>query len=167
MNISYTVVESPLGPVYAAESKSGLLCVCLGPGGYEDLAAYVRKHYGDSRLIPDVIEATGQITEYLSGRRRGFDLPLDFKGTDFQVSVWQALQKIPYGRTWSYGQVARAVGRPKAARAVGRACGANPLPLVIPCHRVVGADGDLTGFGGGLEWKKWLLELEQPWPTAA
>jgi len=167
MNISYTVVESPLGPVYAAESKSGLLCVCLGPGGYEDLVAYVRRHYGDSRIVPDVIEATGQLAEYLCGRRRRFDLSLDLKGTAFQISVWQALQKIPYGRTWSYGQVAQAVGQPKAARAVGRACGANPIPLVIPCHRVVGADGDLTGFGSGLEWKEWLLELEKPGAAGA
>lgn len=104
--------------------------------------------------------ARRELTEYFGGERREFDLPLSVGGTEFQRLVWGELQKIPYGQTRSYGQIARMIGRPKAARAVGMACHDNPIVVVIPCHRVLGADGSLTGFGGGLAAKERLLELE-------
>jgi methylated-DNA-[protein]-cysteine S-methyltransferase len=106
-------------------------------------------------------EAVRQLTEYFSGTRREFDLPLAPAGTEFQQEVWRRLRGIAYGETISYGELARRVGNPKASRAVGAANGANPIPIVIPCHRVIGANGKLTGFGGGLPIKEALLALEQ------
>ena len=108
-----------------------------------------------------VLEAcAGQLAEYFCGERRRFDLPLAPRGTDFQREVWRALGEIPYGETRSYAEIARAIGRPRAVRAVGAANGRNPLPIVVPCHRVIGSDGSLTGFAGGLNAKIYLLELE-------
>jgi methylated-DNA-[protein]-cysteine S-methyltransferase len=101
-----------------------------------------------------------QLAEYFAGTRKTFDVPLRLSGTEFQVSVLEALQKIPYGETTSYGNVARQIGRPKAVRAVGAANGRNPIPIIVPCHRVIGSSGDLTGFGGGLDTKEELLRLE-------
>jgi methylated-DNA-[protein]-cysteine S-methyltransferase len=101
-----------------------------------------------------------QLKEYFAGSRTTFDLPLEPSGTDFQLSVWELLRKIPYGVTTSYGELARRLGEPKASRAVGAANGANPIPIIVPCHRVVGSKGELTGFGGGIERKRWLLEHE-------
>ncbi|MDE0790257.1 MAG: methylated-DNA--[protein]-cysteine S-methyltransferase [Woeseiaceae bacterium] len=101
-----------------------------------------------------------QLLEYFRGERRDFDLPLRLAGTEFQVSVLEALQQIPYGETISYGAIAKQVGRPKAMRAVGAANGRNPIPIIVPCHRVIGSSGDLTGFGGGLDTKEALLKLE-------
>jgi methylated-DNA-[protein]-cysteine S-methyltransferase len=105
-------------------------------------------------------EATRQLDAYFSKRLRRFDLPLAPHGTPFQLEVWQALQRIPYGDTWSYADLARRIGRPDAVRAVGAANGRNPIPIVIPCHRVIGSNGQLVGFGGGLPLKRWLLDLE-------
>jgi methylated-DNA-[protein]-cysteine S-methyltransferase len=105
-------------------------------------------------------EVRRQLDEYLAGRRREFDLPLDPRGTEFQRLCWQALQRIPFGETRSYGQQARLIGRPEAARAVGMANHDNPIGVIIPCHRVIGANGSLTGYAGGLEMKRKLLELE-------
>jgi len=104
--------------------------------------------------------ARQQLTEYFAGTRKEFDLPVALSGTEFQVSVLEALQEIPYGETVSYGEIARRIGRPKAVRAVGAANGRNPIPVVVPCHRVIGSSGDLTGFGGGLDTKEALLRLE-------
>jgi len=101
-----------------------------------------------------------QLSEYFAGERSEFDLPLAAEGTAFQRKVWTALCTIPYGETLSYGELARRIGQPSAARAVGLANGSNPLPIVVPCHRVIGADGSLTGFGGGIERKRWLLAHE-------
>ncbi len=115
---------------------------------------------------PAFAGAVAQLREYFAGRRRAFDLPLRPRtpsgrpGTGFQQEVWARMAEIPYGQTVSYGELARRVGRPAAFRAVGAACGHNPLPIIIPCHRVVGSDGGLTGYGGGLEIKRRLLELE-------
>lgn len=106
-------------------------------------------------------EALRQLEAYFAGELKVFDLPLAPQGTPFQMKVWRTLQTIPHGQTWSYGQLARAIGQPSASRAVGAANGRNPLPIVIPCHRVVGSNGDLTGFGGGVEIKAALLEMEQ------
>jgi len=104
--------------------------------------------------------AIAQLREYFAGTRRHFALALAPRGTPFQLAVWQVLRAIPYGQTRSYGEIARGLGRPEAARAVGLANGANPLPIIVPCHRVIGADGSLTGFGGGLPIKRALLQLE-------
>jgi methylated-DNA-[protein]-cysteine S-methyltransferase len=101
-----------------------------------------------------------QLAEYFAGDRKDFDLPLSLEGTEFQVAVLEALQQIPYGETRSYGAVAKQIGRPKAVRAVGAANGRNPIPIIVPCHRVIGTSGDLTGFGGGLDTKAALLRLE-------
>jgi methylated-DNA-[protein]-cysteine S-methyltransferase len=110
---------------------------------------------------PVLIDCAAQLQEYFEGRRSRFDLPLAALGTEFQREVWRALQEIPYGEVCSYGDIARTVGRPKAVRAVGAANGRNPLPIVVPCHRVVGSDGSLTGFAGGLDIKRWLLGREK------
>jgi len=104
--------------------------------------------------------ARQQLEEYFAGERQDFDLPLHLSGTDFQVQVLQELQRIPYGETTSYGDIAKRIGRPKATRAVGAANGRNPIPIIVPCHRVIGSSGDLTGFGGGLDTKEALLRLE-------
>lgn len=115
---------------------------------------------------PILVETARQLGEYFAGARRGFELPLDFAGTDFQKKVWQALVAIPFGETRSYSQIAREIGHPLAVRAVGAANGRNPLSIVAPCHRVIGANGKLTGFAGGLTVKAFLLALEtsQPLP---
>jgi methylated-DNA-[protein]-cysteine S-methyltransferase len=104
--------------------------------------------------------ARQQLEEYFAGERKDFDLPLHLSGTDFQVQVLQELRRIPYGETRSYGDIAKRIGRPKAMRAVGAANGRNPIPIIVPCHRVIGSSGDLTGFGGGLDTKEALLRLE-------
>jgi len=111
------------------------------------------------------VDAVRQLEAYFAGRLRSFGLALAPEGTSFQRDVWDALLRIPYGETRSYSDVARAIGRPSAVRAVGAANGANPLPIVIPCHRVIGAGGELTGFGGGLDTKRWLLRLEGALPA--
>jgi len=111
----------------------------------------------DAAPLPEVRR---QLEEYLAGRRRVFDLPLDLAGTEFQCLCWQELQRIPFGATCSYGEMARRIGRPAAVRAVGRANHDNPIGVIVPCHRVIGADGSLTGYGGGLDMKRALLELE-------
>ncbi|WP_324697140.1 methylated-DNA--[protein]-cysteine S-methyltransferase [Novosphingobium aerophilum] len=114
----------------------------------------------DSESHPILDEAKAQLADYFAGKRQSFDLPLDFRGTDFQKSVWAQLLLIPFGETRSYGEIAVALGRPSASRAVGAANGRNPISIVAPCHRVVGANGTLTGFAGGLEAKAFLLRLE-------
>ncbi len=149
------VVDSPLGPLSLVANGEGLTHLRFPtqvgepPPGEAGTA---------SERILDLAEA--QLIEYFAGHRRRFELPLHPIGTEFQLSVWWALAEISYGDTLSYGELARRIGRPKAVRAVGAANGANPLPIVLPCHRVIGADGSLTGFGGGLPAKISLLELE-------
>jgi len=110
---------------------------------------------------PLIQKAAAQIKEYLEGKRKQFKLPLVLHGTEFQMAVWQALQKIPYGETRSYKEIAASIGRPKAVRAVGMANNRNPISIIIPCHRVIGHDGKLVGYGGGLPLKQFLLELER------
>src|SRR6476660_1550804 len=109
---------------------------------------------------PVLLKAEQQLREYFEGQRQIFSLDLDFDGTEFQKKVWNALLTIPFGETRSYGDIARQIGNPKSVRAVGAANGKNPIPIIVPCHRVIGSGGDLTGFGGGLERKRWLLEHE-------
>ena len=113
---------------------------------------------------PLIKKASAQIEEYLKGKRKKFSLPLSMHGTEFQMDVWRALQTIPYGETRSYKQIAELVNRPKAVRAVGMANHRNPISIIVPCHRVIGHNGSLTGYGGGLPLKKYLLELENARP---
>jgi methylated-DNA-[protein]-cysteine S-methyltransferase len=144
------VVDSPIGPLGLVASERALERVHFGAGG-------VRPE-GRSPVLD---EAAEQLDAYFRGALIDFDLPLDLHGTDFQRQCWLALATIPYGQTVSYGEQARRLGLgPDAARAVGAANGQNPLPIVLPCHRVIGADGSLTGFGGGLPTKRFLLEHE-------
>jgi methylated-DNA-[protein]-cysteine S-methyltransferase len=171
MTWTTTTLDSPCGPLFCAVDVGGAVVRVefLGePGGAPDLGrlapAGVRlvENAGRSGSGPAAtLEALKrQLGEYFAGRRRSFDLELAPRGTPFQLKVWAALREIPYGETRSYGELARGLGRPRASRAVGAANGANPIPIVIPCHRVVGCDGSLTGFGGGLAVKALLLDLE-------
>ena len=150
------LIDTPLGPLVATAAGDGGLSSLAFDGdaeGEERLArAPARGMLADTRR---------QISEYFAGERTAFELPLSPGGTPFQQRVWRALAEVPYGETVSYGELAGALGAPGAARAVGLANGRNPIPIVVPCHRIVGADGRLTGYGGGLERKRALLELEQ------
>jgi len=157
-----STLESPLGPIDLISTSRGLAAIGFGEGrdGPERLERWVRRTFPGARILPGVEgheEAARQIEEYFDGRRRVFDLTLDLRGSPFQKAVWAHVERVPYGRTASYSEIALLVGRPKAFRAVGAANGANPIPLVIPCHRIVGASGSLTGYGGGLSCKRWLL----------
>ena len=145
------VFDTPLGQMALAE-ESGALTRLFLPG--EGIPRLV------SRETPLLSKGRDEILAYLRGERRSFDLPLDPMGTPFQQAVWAELRRIPYGETRSYAQVAAGIGKPKAVRAVGQANHRNPLPILIPCHRVIGASGKLTGYGGGLDLKQKLLELE-------
>jgi len=149
-------IESPVGKLLLAGDGMRLKLIHFQSGGHARTpsADWVRDAAPFS-------SAVNQLGEYFAGRRRSFDLPLAPRGTEFQLIVWAALTRIPYGETLSYGELARRIGRPHASRAVGLANGANPLPIVVPCHRVIGADGSLTGFGGGLDTKRTLLALER------
>ncbi len=151
----YCYVDTPIGELLLAGEENALVMIGFPKGSMrrEPEPDWI---YNEKPLA----EASQQLREYFDGERREFDLPLRLAGTEFQVSVLEALQKIPYGETTSYGEIARRIGRPKAVRAVGAANGRNPIPIVVPCHRVIGSTGDLTGFGGGLDTKEALLRLE-------
>jgi methylated-DNA-[protein]-cysteine S-methyltransferase len=148
---------------YLAATDKGL-CRVLWPNESLDvLHKWVNKMIPDSHLIESQEKLRlyiHQISDYLKGNRTAFTLPLDMRGTNFRAQVWRALQQIPHGQTRSYADIAEAINNPKAVRAVGTANGANPIPIVVPCHRVIGKNRELTGFGGGLENKKRLLHLE-------
>ena len=143
--------DTPVGAI-GLEEENGAIVRLLLPGAPVPRIA--------CHETPLLTEGKRQLLEYLAGVRRVFDLPLAPKGTEFYRSVWRALEEIPYGETRSYRDIAQAVGRPKAVRAVGQANHNNPIPIIIPCHRVVGANGSLTGYGGGLDLKERLLRLE-------
>jgi methylated-DNA-[protein]-cysteine S-methyltransferase len=151
----YRYIDSPIGQLLLAGDREGLKIIGFpqGKGKVSTGADWELTSNG-------FLDAELQLAEYFDGRRRSFDLNLAPQGTDFQLAVLAALQTIPHGETRSYLDIAIQIGRPKAVRAVGAANGRNPLPIVIPCHRVIGADGSLTGFGGGLESKLFLLQLE-------
>jgi methylated-DNA-[protein]-cysteine S-methyltransferase len=154
--IFYTLVDSPVGPILLAGNEAGLTELnfqngkrptSIAPDWQENAAPFA--------------DTITQLAAYFAGELHEFNLPLAPTGTSFQITVWQELQAIPYGETISYGELVRRIGKPKAARAVGLANGANPLPLVVPCHRVVGSNGRLTGYGAGLPIKEALLTHEQ------
>lgn len=147
-------VSSPIGPLTLIATDHALTEIRFGADDDAPDAP------DDARDHPIVAAAAAQLAAYFAGDRRTFDLPLAPTGTAFQRAVWRALGEVAYGQTTGYGALARALGRPTAARAVGAANGANPLPIVVPCHRVIGADGTLTGYAGGLTIKRWLLAHE-------
>ena len=150
------VIDTPLGPVRIARTARGLAGLWFEGQKHHPGELQV-PHRDDDPLLR---EAARQIAQYFAGERSDFELPLDLPGTPFQLSVWQALLRIPAGNTRSYGTVAMDVGAPAAVRAVGAAVGRNPASLVVPCHRVLGRDGSLTGYAGGVERKQALLALE-------
>ncbi|MEO1060003.1 MAG: methylated-DNA--[protein]-cysteine S-methyltransferase [Actinomycetota bacterium] len=158
MTLHTRSVPSPVGELRLVASDVGLRAV-LWPDEDDDRVSF------DDDLVPHdhpILDAAAQqLGEYFAGERTEFDLPLDPHGTEFQVAAWKALAEIPYGETATYGEQAERIGRPTAVRAVGAANGRNPLSIVLPCHRVVGADGSLTGFAGGLDAKRTLLDLER------
>lgn len=162
MQIAYTTVRSPLGRLLVARTERGVCAVSLGDSEGA-LEAALRHEYPQAEVRRDrngLAQWVRTLLRYLEGRQPRLDLPLDVQGTAFQCRVWEELRRIPYGRTRSYSEVARAIGQPAAARAVARACATNRVPLVIPCHRVIQADGGLGGYGLGIERKRALLRNE-------
>lgn len=157
----HMLMDSPIGTLTLVADGAGLCSIDFPPPASPPPGVAWRD--GDGGVLAD---ARSQLEEYFAGTRRDFDLRLSPHGTDFQRQVWAALAAIPYGRTWSYRDIAHRIGRPTATRAVGAANGRNPLPIVVPCHRVIGANGTLTGFGGGLPIKAFLLRLEGALPAA-
>jgi methylated-DNA-[protein]-cysteine S-methyltransferase len=151
-------LQVPFGELTVVASDKGVRYITFEndahPKSYQNMSVM------DDASHPVVARTVAQLHEYIKGTRRTFDVPLDLVGTEFQVQAWSALAKVPYGTTASYAQQAASIGRPKATRAIGAANGRNPVVVVLPCHRIVGADGSLTGFGGGLPVKKWLLDHE-------
>ena len=147
-------METPIGKIVIAESDGAISHLLF----YDDkrLAGY------ETKETPGIKKAEKQLKDYFEGKRTEFDLPLYMDGTDFQKSVWGALQKIPYGETRSYKEIAEQIGNPKAVRAVGLTNGKNPISIIVPCHRVIGSNGKLTGYAGGLGIKDYLLKLEEP-----
>jgi methylated-DNA-[protein]-cysteine S-methyltransferase len=169
-------VDSPLGPILLSADPAGHLTqLHIGPVAHDEVDHDEASHAEGDHVEDDHVEeggdaagragrvlddAAAQLGEYFAGRLRTFDVPLAMKGSPFQHQVWTALQKIPFGTTVSYGQLATLLGRPGSARAVGHANGRNPIPVIVPCHRVIGSTGHLTGYGGGLRAKRLLLDLE-------
>ena len=154
--MNYTYLDTPIGPLLIAGDDAAVRRIEFPKNGKPRRP---EPDWQESARGP-VGEAVGQLREYFAGGRTEFDLPLAPEGTRFQQTVWRHLRAVPYGETISYGELAKRAGNPKASRAVGAANGANPIPIVIPCHRVIGANGKLTGFGGGLPIKEKLLTLE-------
>jgi methylated-DNA-[protein]-cysteine S-methyltransferase len=152
----YTLQDSPIGELLLLGDGEALHGLSM-QGGRRPIKPRPAWERRDEAFA----DAREQLDEYFAGTRTSFDLPLVLNGDAFQTLVWEELQRVPYGETVSYGQIARAIGRPDAARAVGLANGRNPIAVIVPCHRVIGADGSLTGYGGGLERKRLLLDLEQ------
>jgi methylated-DNA-[protein]-cysteine S-methyltransferase len=151
----YCYLDTPIGELLLAGEGDALSMIGFPKGS-------MRRDPGPDWIYNEepLEKVRLQLAEYFSGERKDFDLPLKLHGTEFQVSVLEALLEIPYGETTSYGAIAKQIGRPKAVRAVGAANGRNPIPIIVPCHRVIGSSGDLTGFGGGLDTKEALLRLE-------
>ena len=157
-------IDSPLGSLRIAATDIGVVKVSFPGGPRSDFSAWLAQHVpGAERVdgLPTLDQAVAELRRYFDGRLREFKVERDLRGSDFQLRVWNRLAEIPYGSTWTYGELARRVGNAGASRAVGAANGANPLPLILPCHRVVASGGKLGGFGGGLDAKRRLLAFEQ------
>ena len=164
MRIAYHMMASPVGLLFLARSERGLRY--LEFMDRRSIKRMIAAHEADAPgahwepSLLDLKETVDQLDAFFNGMLREFDVPLDLAGSDFQRKVWKALSTIPYGETRTYGQIAKLVKQPRASRAVGLANNQNPIAIVVPCHRVIGADGSLTGYGGGLPKKRWLLEHE-------
>jgi len=161
--INYNTIETPIGKLLLAEYDKKLCLLEFPDKGVRDRLAPIERFYGEGsqeKSSPVLRETASQMAAYFAGKLRRFDLPLLMTGTDWQKTVWTALREIPYGTTVSYGWLAEKVCTIRATRAVGRANGANPISIIVPCHRVIGKDGRLVGYGGELWRKKWLLEHE-------
>lgn len=157
-NYFFKTTQSPVGRLKLVASDAGLAAILWE----NDPPSRVRLNIlAEDQDHPVLLQAEKQLNEYFAGKRTSFDLPLDFAGTEFQQKVWKALLEIPFGETRTYGQIARQLGNPNAVRAVGAANGRNPISIIAPCHRVIGADGGLTGFAGGLKVKEYLLGMER------
>ena len=170
--LAYTAPMTPAPPLDCDwfDTPLGMLTIAGDDAGLRHVLFPENRHRGPNRTrwrrAPDRLAAARrQLLEYFDGRRRHFELDLAPAGTPFQLATWEALRRIPYGQTCSYAELARRIGRPDAVRAVGAANGRNPLPIVVPCHRVIGADGRLVGFGGGLPAKRLLLQREGVMPA--
>jgi methylated-DNA-[protein]-cysteine S-methyltransferase len=158
MSLAYKMIDSPVGKLKLAASDQGLVAVLW----QNDKPTRVRlNELTEDARHPLLLETERQLGEYFAGKRKTFSVPLDMRGTSFQKNVWHALLAIPFGETRSYGQLAKQLGNPQAMRAVGAANGRNPISIIVPCHRVIGSSGKLTGFAGGLETKAHLLSLEE------
>lgn len=155
ITMNYTTIESPVGPLLLAADDGGLRFISFAG---KKRAVRPRREWTEN--AKPFGEVTRQLRAYFRGELTEFDVPLNLKGTEFQLCVWKSLLKIPYGETTSYGEIARRLGQPNAMRAVGLANGSNPIPIIVPCHRVIGSNGSLTGYGGGLSVKEKLLALE-------
>jgi O-6-methylguanine DNA methyltransferase len=158
----YTAFDSPIGKIFLALTENGLCAVGIG----EKEAEFIRLLRGTYNIMPVKNAAAFKglvrlLKRYLNGERIKIDIPFDLQGTLFEKKVWKALLKIPYSKTKSYGEIAREIGLPKGARAVGNACGKNPVPIIIPCHRVIAGNGGLGGYTGGIRIKKKLLKIEK------
>jgi methylated-DNA-[protein]-cysteine S-methyltransferase len=153
---AYSYFESPIGRLLLTSDGTALTGLYMEPSR----KAQCTDGWAEDVTVAPLSAAVRQLTEYFAGTRREFDLPLRLQGTTFQTRVWRELTEIPYGQTWSYGQLAHRIDKPSASRAVGLANGRNPISILVPCHRVIGADGSLTGYGGGIERKRWLLAHE-------
>jgi methylated-DNA-[protein]-cysteine S-methyltransferase len=153
---AYSYFESPIGRLLLTSDGTALTGLYMEPSR----KAQCTDGWMEDVTVAPLSAAVRQLTEYFAGTRREFDLPLRLQGTTFQTRVWRELTEIPYGQTWSYGQLAHRIDQPSASRAVGLANGRNPISILVPCHRVIGADGSLTGYGGGIERKRWLLAHE-------
>jgi methylated-DNA-[protein]-cysteine S-methyltransferase len=153
---AFTNFDSPIGRLLLTTDGTALT------GLYMEISRKAQSTQGwvEDGTVGPLAETVRQLTEYFAGTRREFNLPLRLEGTAFQKRVWRELTEIPYGETWSYGQLAKRINKPSASRAVGLANGRNPISILVPCHRVIGANGSLTGYGGGLECKQWLLAHE-------
>lgn len=163
LQLYYDEMESPLGPLTLFASAYGLCSLQFGSSEEAIVKMKRNRHFVkcEFEYRPEIVhEAIQQLKQYFNGTRTSFQLPLDLRGTPFQLKVWEELQQIPYGRTVSYKKIAELIGRPKAVRAIGGANNQNPLPIIVPCHRVVGSNGALVGYGGGLDKKEYLLNLE-------
>ncbi len=164
VKLSTAVVETPLGQLRVAVTEAGVARIALPRSSGSGFAGWLRNMYGDAERVPWLPlldKVTQEVTEYFANKRRDFSLPLQPLGTDFQRAVWSAIADIPYGETRTYSEIARTAGRASAVRAAGSATGANPIPILIPCHRVIAAHGKLGGFSGGLDAKRRLLALER------
>ena len=157
VDVRYDVVDSPVGDLHVATTQRGLCRISYWGDGWEDELA---RQFGVRVLRSPLDDVRRELDEYFEGKRRTFDLPIDLRVAPFHADVLRELALVPYGRTETYGALARKVGRPNAARAVGTVMNRNPIPIVLPCHRILGANGSLTGYAGGLHVKRALLELE-------